>query len=256
MKKTKVPRWIWIPLAVVTVLVLVYFFVFSPIKAGEASVEILDYSDNDAMTIIDNGETLIFCPYLPSETKAMIFYPGARVDYHAYTPLMYQIAQAGIPVVVMKMPLNYAIFAPNSADEIIDSAYFPCENEISEWYLAGHSLGGAMAAQYAAENLDKVTGLILWAGYPAGNIDVTRSQLEVLSIYGSKDMLTKMDEVTASREQFPITATYYGISGANHAQFGDYGPQRGDGEALIEAPEQWRIVSDLTLSFLLSIPLK
>ena len=255
MKKIKIPRWSWIILTV-AVLIFVYFFIFSPVNAGEASLEILEYAENDVMKIIDDGETLTFCPYIPTQSKAMVFYPGARVDYHAYTPLMYQIAQAGIPVVVMKMPLNYAVLAPNSADEIIDSAYFPCENEISEWYVAGHSLGGAMAAQYAADNLDTVTGLILWGSYPGGNIDVVRSELEVLSIYGSKDMLSKMDEITASRSQFPVTATYYGISGANHAQFGDYGPQLGDGEALIEAPEQWRIVSELTLSFLLSIPLK
>ena len=29
------------------------------------------------------------------------------------------------------------------------------------------------------------------------------------------------------------------IEGGNHAQFGDYGEQKGDGEATISAEEQW-----------------
>jgi hypothetical protein len=36
------------------------------------------------------------------------------------------------------MPLNLAVFSPNKADEVITD--FP---EIEEWYIAGHSLGGA-----------------------------------------------------------------------------------------------------------------
>ncbi|MEE4195092.1 MAG: alpha/beta fold hydrolase [Anaerolineae bacterium] len=248
--KKNFPRWVWVVLAVMLVLAAVYGFGFSPRKAGEATLDILAYAESDAMTIIDDGNALTFCPLFSTETKALIFYPGARVDYRAYTPLMYQIAQSGVPVVVVKMPLNFAVLAPNKADEFIEGTGFLCANEISEWYLGGHSLGGAMASQYAADHLDTVTGLVLWGSYPPENVALMRSQLKVLSIYGSLDLVSSMQEVTESRTQFPITAKFYGISGANHAQFGDYGLQPGDGEALIDPSEQWRIVTDLTLSFL------
>ena len=252
MKKINVPLWAWLPEVVLVVLGLVYFSFFSPFKAREASMEILDYAENDAMMIIDDGDTLTFCPLFATETKGLIFYTGARVDYHAYTPIMYQIAQAGVPVVVVKMPLNLALFAPNKADQIIDSAYFPCENEITEWYIGGHSMGGFVAAQYASENLDTVKGLILWGSYPAESVDLSHSQLDVVSIFGSNDMVSDLEEIQNSRQQFPANARFYGISGANHAQFGDYGEQRGDGEALIAPSEQWRLVTDLTLQSMYS----
>lgn len=241
---------LWIALGVVGALLLAIGIWLLPMRAGEASREILDYTQMDVMTVVDDGHSLTFCPLYPTETKAIIFYPGAKVDYHAYTPIMYQIAQAGVPVVVMKMPLNLAFFDPNAADDIIDAPYFICQNEISEWYVGGHSLGGAMAAQYAAENPDKITGLILWGSYPGSNLDLTNSSLRVLSIYGSADGLTSLAEIEESRSRVPLTSKFYGISGANHAQFGDYGVQSGDGEALIDPSQQWVLITDLTLSFL------
>jgi dienelactone hydrolase len=246
---------IWIGLGILLiVLVILLVIAFQPQKPEEASLEILALTENDALSVIDDNNTLTFCPLFATESKAIIFYPGGKVDYRAYTPTMYQIAQAGVPVVVVKMPLNMAFFGINRADDIIDAPVFICGNAITEWYVGGHSLGGAMAAQYASQNLDKVTGLILWGSYPGGSVDLTDSNLHVLSIFGSADLVSSYEEVDASREQLPLSAQFFGISGANHAQFGDYGLQSGDGEALISPSEQWRLVTDLTLQFMYSTP--
>ena len=85
-----------------------------------------------------------------SSTKCgFIFYPGGKVEYTAYAPLM---------CVLLKMPLNLAVLDVNAADSVFDM--FP---EISSWYIGGHSLGGSMAASYALENTDKLEGLVLLA---------------------------------------------------------------------------------------------
>ena len=38
------------------------------------------------------------------------------------------------------------------------------------------------------------------------------------------------------------------IAGGNHAQFGDYGAQRGDGRATVSAGDQRRMTAELVLS--------
>lgn len=247
MRKKQV-RWWWIVLAIVLMLSAALVVWIQPMTAGESTLEILRAEPVEGMTITDDGSILTFCPLEPTTAQAVIFYPGARVDYRAYTPTLSQITQAGVPVVVMRMPLNFAFLALNRADEIINEGAFVCENEITDWYLGGHSLGGAMAAQYAADHQDEVTGLILWGSYPGSNLDLTDASLRVLSIYGSED--GGVEEIRSSQSRLPLDAVVHEISGGNHAQFGDYGIQAGDGEAVISPTEQWDIVAEQTLSFL------
>lgn len=42
--------------------------------------------------------------------QALIFYPGAKVEYTAYVPLLHQIAEQGIDIFLVKMPGSYAQF--------------------------------------------------------------------------------------------------------------------------------------------------
>ena len=107
---------------------------------------------------------IIVTPDTPGKT-AMIFYSGANVEYFAYLPLMEKIKDSsGIMCILVKLPFNMAIFDPNAAEEIMEQ--FP---EIENWYVAGHSMGGAMASDYASNNQDKVKGLILLGAYIYGD---------------------------------------------------------------------------------------
>ena len=45
-----------------------------------------------------------------SSGSALIFYPGAKVEYTAYLPILEKLRQNGIASVLMKMPFNMAIF--------------------------------------------------------------------------------------------------------------------------------------------------
>jgi hypothetical protein len=222
----------------------------TPLGPGDTTREIIEYTEG--ISIVDYDDAFYFCPYQPTETKGIIFYPGGRVDYRSYTPILYQLAQAGVPVVMMKMPLSLAVLAPNRADQVLQNPFFPCQNEVTEWYIGGHSLGGAMAAVYAGNNLELITGLILLASYPPDSSDLSATDLRVLSIFATKDGLTTKEDIDASKALLPTGTNVLAIVGGNHAQFGDYGTQGRDGEALIEAYEQWRLTSDMILWFLYS----
>ena len=58
-----------------------------------------------------------------------------------YAPLLHDLAEDGILCVLVKMPCNLAVLDMNAADGIPE-----CFPEVTDWYIGGHSLGGAMAA--------------------------------------------------------------------------------------------------------------
>lgn len=165
------------------------------------------------------------------EENALIFYPGAKVEYTAYLPLLIELAQQGVDSFLIKMPGNLAFLGMNKADDIMQQ-YASYEH----WYMAGHSLGGAMAAAYASEHIEQLDGLVLLAAYPTKSL--ASDTFKVVSIYGSEDGVLNMDKVEEGRQWMPTHYTEVCIEGGNHGQFGSYGVQKGDGEALIDAKEQ------------------
>lgn len=164
------------------------------------------------------------------ENSALIFYPGAKVEDLAYADILKQIAESGTDCFLVHMPCNLAFFGKNYADKIMDAYNY------GHWYLAGHSLGGAMAAYYAADNPEKLDGLIFLAAYSTK--DLSGSGFSVLSIYGTEDKVVKMEKIEQGRELMPSYYEEFVIEGGNHAGFGDYGKQSGDGEAKISGNEQ------------------
>lgn len=169
-----------------------------------------------------------------------IFYPGGKVEETAYLPLLAALAEADIFCVTVKMPLHLAVMDADAAAAVMDD--FP---EIDCWYLGGHSLGGAMAAGFAAEHEERLKGLVLLAAYPTKEIE----ELPVLSIYGSEDGVLNREKYETS---IPLAAnlTEHVIEGGNHAQFGNYGAQDGDGAAEIDKEEQWQETVDFILNFI------
>ncbi len=189
--------------------------------------------NSDAGVVVTLEPWLLFEPSAGPAEVGLIFYPGGKVDPRAYAPAAKQIAAAGIRVVILPMPLNLAIFAPDRAQEVI-SAY----PGVSKWVLAGHSLGGAMAARFAFENPGVLAGLAFWAAYPAGSNNLAGQDIPVLSIYGTLDGLASQAEIDASRSLLPADTVWLPIVGGNHAQFGWYGDQAGDNPATITRSDQ------------------
>lgn len=178
----------------------------------------------------DADGNLIFAPTGKADA-GFIFYPGGKVDYAAYAPLMRACAQNGILCVLTPMPFNLAIFDTGAAEGIADA--FP---EVEGWYIGGHSLGGSMAAEYAAKNSDEFDGLILLASYSAA--DISSLSLDVISIYGSEDRILNLEKYNESKQNLPYGFEEHIIEGGSHAYFGMYGEQDGDGVARITPDEQ------------------
>ena len=202
----------------------------------------------DAQVTITEGDWLTFSPTGQQPETGFIFYPGGRVDARAYAPAARQIAAQGYLVVIVPMPLNLAVLDPGAAADVITA--YP---EVQHWAVGGHSLGGAMAANFARHNPDKIQGLVLWAAYPASSDDLSVSSLRVISIYATLDGLSTGETIDTSRALLPQITIWTSIEGGNHAQFGWYGEQAGDNAATISRPEQQAQVIQATTQFLSSL---
>ncbi|MFS0785259.1 alpha/beta family hydrolase [Shouchella sp. 1P09AA] len=166
----------------------------------------------------------------------IVLYPGAKVEPDAYAYVAQELSKQGITVAVPSVTLNLSILDRSKANEIMD------RDPDLDWYISGHSMGGAAAAMYADEHLDKISGLILLGAYAASNDNLYQSSLPVLSLSGSEDGLSTPEKIEDTRENLPPTTDYVEIEGGNHAYFGVYGEQSGDGEADITVAEQQVII--------------
>ncbi|MCW5853175.1 MAG: alpha/beta hydrolase [Anaerolineae bacterium] len=200
---------------------------------------------SDTQVQVTSGRWLEFRPAAQTPQVGLIFYPGGLVHSEAYAPLARAIAAQGYLVVIPPMPLNLAVFASDRATEVM--AAYPA---IRRWAIGGHSLGGAMAARYAYQHPSAVAGLALWASYPEASASLADRPLQVVSVYGTRDGLAAPDKIAASRPNLPPTTRYVAIEGGNHAQFGDYGPQRGDQPATLSATAQHAQVIAATVELL------
>lgn len=199
-------------------------------SAGGYEVQAQEYEETEDYIVYGDGNSSV----------GFIFYPGAKVDAAAYAPLMDELAEAGICCVVVKMPYHMAIFDTDAAERVMEQfAKVEC------WYLGGHSMGGAMAAGFVAEHEAEFEGLILLAAYPTKEL----AELPVLSIYGSEDLVLNREKYAESIG-LAKELTERVIEGGNHAGFGDYGVQDGDGTAQITSKEQWQETVDYILNFM------
>jgi hypothetical protein len=186
-----------------------------------------------------------FIPAVQPKTTAIIFYPGGRVDYRAYAPLLAELAAQGYPTYLVRMPLNLAVFGINRADVVIAA-----NPEVENWIIGGHSLGGAMAAQYASQHLDRVQGVLLLAAYATEGSDLSKSGLAVASISGNLDGLATPAKIQSAAAFLPDDTQWTTITGGNHAQMGWYGSQSGDNPAEISHVEQQKQVTSAVLTLI------
>lgn len=184
------------------------------------------------MSIEEIDNLTILTPDNESEI-GIIFYPGAKVQAISYIPLLNKLKDAGYTCALIEMPFNMAIFDSDAADKVFD--ILP---NIKNWYMAGHSMGGAIASDYASKNADKVDGLILMGAYIYGDYPPEKA----LTIYGTFN--------SNLEKNIDYNENIIKIEGGNHAQFGNYGKQKGDPDATISAQEQQDITASAIIEFI------
>ena len=231
----------FITLIIIGVLGLVVWSKTGTYPARVVALSALESTDRVTIT---QDKWIVFEPAEETEI-GLIFYPGGLVEPTAYAPVLHQIAEKGILVIITPMPLNLAIFNTGAADPVIDA--YP---DITTWILAGHSLGGASAAIFAENNPNRIDAIALWDSYPPNSADLSDNSISAISIFGTTNNFPNTENFNDKKHLLPADTIFVGIEGANHAQFGDYGPQRGDVVASMSLSEQHERVAEIMLDFI------
>lgn len=170
-----------------------------------------------------------------------MFYPGGLVDSHVYNELLSNfVLLSNVCVLIVKMPANLAVFDADAGLSVLASC-----PDISEWVIAGHSLGGAMAASTVRRNPTAYKGLVFMDSYPADGDSLASWHGAVLSLYSSIEKVSDAQRMAktlsllppaswldSASSIYPIDRSSYTvlhqIEGGSHSFFGSYGPQDGD----------------------------
>lgn len=228
-----------ISLAVVAVLLITMAFLSNPHDAIESDINAFVTEGVSERVLDEDGSLIAYVP--EGEIKAgFVFYPGAMVEPEAYDPLLRACAEKGIVSILVKMPYNLAFFGVNKG--VGATEYFP---EVEEWYIGGHSLGGAMAASCASSS-DAFDGVVLLAAYSTSDV----TDLRVLSVYGNKDQVLNMAKYNDNKKNLPAGFDEFVINGGNHAYFGMYGGQDSNLIGTVSNEEQIRMTAQYIFDFI------
>lgn len=249
-KKSKKKRWV-VLISIFSVIALCVgsFFIYVSIHY-EPTQDALDHlEDSTFCEVRQEDDYITFQPKInkiaPITKDGIIFYPGGKIDHRSYAPLLRDLADAGVTSILCKMPFNLAVFDVNAAKG--KQSIFP---KVENWYIAGHSLGGAMACKYLSSHEADFKGLILLGSYSSRDLN-KGGDLRSLSILASNDNILNKDKYDENKKKLP-NLTERTIQGGIHSYFGDYGLQKGDGTPSITFDEQKKQIVGFISLFLLA----
>ena len=234
-------RRLLIPLIIVLILIVSCIIYIQDYYHADASAFEMINNPPAGVTVTAEKNRLVFSPENPE--AGFIFYPGGKVAFEAYAPLMAHLAEENILCVLVHMPGNLAVLNKNAAKGIPQE--YP---DITDWYIGGHSLGGSMAASFLEKHADDYKGLVLLASYSVS--DLSETKLSVLSVYGSNDGVLNLEKYAKYSGNLPADTLEIIIEGGVHAYFGAYGEQKGDGTAEVTREEQISDTADLISGFI------
>lgn len=206
-----------------------------------------------AVTVTETDTHITFQPTSSQPTTGLLFYPGAMVEPTAYAPLARSLAEAGYLTMLVKLPWGTAPLASHEQQLWQTTRGLMSQNSrVSNWVLAGHSRGAAIAVRTILAHEDSFAGLILIStSHPKeAAFNLARTQIAIAKIYATEDGLASPTEVQANRLFLPEQTVWVEIEGGNHAQFGYYGTQLGDNSATISRQEQQAETAAAILIFL------
>jgi hypothetical protein len=254
---------------VLFVLLMIFFCSFGNLAAIECShpslpeaLDALESSDDVTVETVkvtswgfgeppseDDNYYYTFEPADKKPTTGFIILPGGNCDPKAYAPAAHAIAAKRYLTVIVPMPNCVAIGGRGRADKIIEDF-----EEIENWVIGGHSVGGTAACIYAQEN-SNIDGVVIWASLSPGGFEDEDKDMKVLTVYGSRDGYVGPEDVFENAGSLPADTIFKEIKGGNHTQFGyfDTTPDpymTEDNAATITLEKQQKIIVRITTDFL------
>lgn len=198
-------------------------------------------SDADVEVSIDD-RTMAFIPRGRDTLSGVVFIPGGLVAPKAYAPLLRSIADAGRPAILVKLPDlgGRHAMGDDGRDETVRRVLSVLAEQPgqSPWLVAGHSLGGAIAARVAARDPARMGALALLGTTHPRDFSLAHLDIPVTRVYGTRDGIAPVDRMRANAANLPTGTEWVAIEGGNHSRFGYYGFQIGDRRATISREEQ------------------
>ncbi|MDE5415129.1 alpha/beta hydrolase [Alkalihalobacterium chitinilyticum] len=223
---------LWGTIAVISLTIITAIFInlntYNPMEKALESMK--------RPNVVVENNTIIFNPEEPPIAN-VVFYQGGLVKTEAYAVLGQSLAQEGIRVFMPQMFLNLAI-TNTGAFENIRQTY---ENG-QKWFIGGHSLGGASASIYTANNVNNIDGIFFLGSYPSASSVLAEKPLKVLSVHATNDQILNYEKYIETKDILPTDTVFLEIEGGNHSNFGYYGLQRGDGKSNISREVQHDLV--------------
>lgn len=207
----------------------------NPYQPHQEMYDAIDLITSEEVTIYRDRDEIRLTVSEP--LKNIIFIPGGLVNPESYLYLCYNLALQGYNVTIYKPVFHLAIFTPNHAKRFLSDEL--------ENVIIGHSLGGVVSSMLASK-VENISQVILMGSYPIQDI----SNQDVLLIKAEFDIALDEAKFNDSLKYTNDDKVIIEIDGGNHAGFGWYGPQKGDGEAEISIIDQQQLVLQAILNFI------
>ena len=205
-----------------------------------------DYFTQDMpVTVSETDNMISVLPgFISDKNVGLIIYGGERINKECYYPLMKELASKG-----------YYCYLPTTFGNLpilnMEGAEFPIRKtpDIKNWYIIAHAQACEVAAKYAKGHANSLKGLIYLGGYSKKN-DLSGSELQLLSIHGSRDTIFSLEKFEKAKANDPKGAVYQVINGGNNSGFADCGLLRKDTIATIDVSEQLKQTATMIDEFI------
>ncbi len=206
---------------------------------------------NANVAVFDNHDWMEFRPSSQNQSAGLIFVCGSGIAAEAYAPLLRPIAESGYAVCIVRLPLRFAPLESHKQETVDRVFRFMQGNpQVTQWVVAGHSLGAALVCRAVVSKDPRIAGLVLLGTTHPKREDLSGCRLPVTKVYATNDGIAPPDDVLANSRLLPATTTWVAIPGGNHSQFGHYGHQLFDGAATLSRSDQQQIARSEMLELL------